>query len=143
MYFIQNWQPEQRMNGAGFSVVLFHRWKEMVKKYGLTQEMVDNSKMKMAEYWLSGNGYDTKLFEHTDIRITVGEWGVEHLSVPGNACGLDIDRSCLLAPKGGVVLIPHNVDSIRQASLLLTVYNFYAERVLEYWRASNSFNFLV
>jgi hypothetical protein len=33
------------------------------------------------------------LWTDRDIRVEWGEWGPEHISVPGNACALDIDES--------------------------------------------------
>jgi len=58
--------------------------------------------------------------------VAWGEWGPEHISVPGNACGLDLDDG-IWAPRGGRILLPHNVDSIAQSHLLLAVFLFFAD----------------
>lgn len=59
-----------------------------------------------------------------EVRIVLGDWGLEHISVPGNACGLDIwDDIC--APAGGMSLLPHNVDSKMQCMALITVFTWF------------------
>jgi hypothetical protein len=55
---------------------------------------------------------------------------VSHINVPGNACGLDIDHKWNACPMDtsdvhwyqGVVWQPHNVDSVRQAHCLLSLW---------------------
>lgn len=79
--------------------------------------------------WLENHGFDPELFIFK-LRIQWGEWGPEHLSVPGNACGLDIDWQGMGKPVGGAILTPHNVDSITQASLLLTMFSFVANHLI-------------
>lgn len=126
LYHIANWCPEPRMNGAGFSIELFPEWKIEVKKVGLSQENIDNVIAKMGKYWLESHGFKGDLYSYRDIRVSWGEWGPEHISVPGNACGLDIYMNSPFGPKNGSILSPHNVDSLSQASLLLTIFLFVA-----------------
>ncbi len=59
------------------------------------------------------------------IVLSWGDWGLEHISVPGNGCGLDIDYNGCTAPKGGVVLLPHHVDSMQQAYLSQSIYGWF------------------
>lgn len=67
----------------------------------------------------------------TAIRIQWGEWGCEHISVPGNACGLDIERSSFGSCfRAGVRLCPHNVDCWAQKQLLLIVFTELAEDIV-------------
>lgn len=71
------------------------------------------------------------LYVPREIRISWGEWGPEHITVPGNACGLDVEYGYSFgAPPGGKVLLPHNVDSIYQASLLIVVFLFFADTLI-------------
>ncbi len=63
---------------------------------------------------------------NSELRIQWGEWGPEHITVPGDACGLDIDR-CYPSPPDGRALLPHNIDSIKQSMLLLVVFTWFAE----------------
>jgi hypothetical protein len=121
LYNITHWSPRQEMNGAGFSIELFPRWKEEIKISEINQENINNMIDKLSPHWFDGVGYDPKLYKGS-IRVTWGEWGPEHICVPGNACGLDISRGDIFAGEGGAMLYPHNVDSIKQASLILSVF---------------------
>ena len=62
-------------------------------------------------------------FEHAKLS------GPEHITVPGNACGLDVDQG-LGAPRDGKVLQPHNIDSSNQVILLLTVFTTIADLII-------------
>lgn len=154
-----NWSPSIReMSGCGFNIRLFPAWKDAIASRGLTQELANNAIESMGRLWLDSHGYDKmydpdasgwdqerkgykpgpnarKMYEpRTALRMKWGEWGPEHLTVPGNACGLDIDTGiCLgvIRPKGGVLLTPHNVDCLQQASLLLTIFLFFANTLVE------------
>ncbi|GAL83446.1 hypothetical protein MYP_673 [Sporocytophaga myxococcoides] len=107
------------MNGAAFSIELFPDWKDAISKSGITQENIDNAFEKLGPKLLEDHG-----FKHSMDRLKVywGEWGPEHIYVPGNACGLDITKSSPFGPRGGALLSPHNVDSLRQASLILSIF---------------------
>lgn len=148
LYHIKNLCPRQEMSGAGFGIDLWPAWKDAVTESKLTQEMINTAITNMHRFWLDGCGFggvydpdnsgfdrdETKppgpnarpIYGPYDIRISWGEWGPEHISVPGNACGLDIWDS-IGGPRGGKSLGPHNVDSIRQAHLLLVVFTWVAE----------------
>jgi hypothetical protein len=121
-----------------FSIKLFPAFKTDVKDSGLTRENIQTAITNMGRQWLDSCGFDS-LFEYDgkkeplykpemSLRVTWGEWGPEHISVPGNACGLDIGAG-IYCPRGGRVLYPHNVDSMRQAMLLLAVFTWIAEMV--------------
>lgn len=127
MYKIKGWNPsrENQMGGSGFSIVLTPQWKEAVLKSNLTQEKVDNFIKNTCVQYLKQHGFrETRI---DDIRISWGEWGIEHITVPGNACGLDIDEHGICLNKGEVILTPHNVDTIFQASLILSIFLWFAD----------------
>jgi hypothetical protein len=135
---------------AGFTIELWPRWKEGVAAAGLKQKNIQNLIQTMGRVWLDGCGYtaifdpdncgvdkdETKppgpksrpLYGIESIHVQWGEWGPEHITVPGDACGLDIATS--FATYGGRTLYPHNVDTIRQAHLLLIVFTFIADEVV-------------
>lgn len=126
MYKIKGWFPpdkEQTMGGWGFSIVLTERWKEAVAKSSINQESIDNLIRNLGDQILMGHGRNYCVGKPTHhLRIKWGEWGPEHISVPGNACGLDIDYSGFGIEKGEVCLYPHNVDHITQASMILCLF---------------------
>lgn len=141
---------------CGFCIQLWPKWKDAIAESGLTQEHVNTLVKNMHRPWLDGCGFDAifdpergprdeweskytgkpikyskhahPLYDQHSVRIQWGEWGPEHLTVPGNACGLDIDRG--LGPPGGRVLVPHNIDSLNQVVLLLVVFTSIAEFVI-------------
>lgn len=58
-----------------------------------------------------------KLYDVHSIRVSWGEWGPEHITVPGNACGLDICYGMGMSRRqGGKFLAPHNVDNLQPAN---------------------------
>ncbi len=64
------------------------------------------------------------------LRVRWGEWGPEQIDVPGDSCGLNVDRrKSFRAPAGGVILCPHNVDTWNQVQLLLIVFCWFADYV--------------
>lgn len=152
LYNIKGLCPRREMSGAGFCIQLWPEWKREVTLLGWTQKGIDQVITKLGRTWLDGCGYD-QIFDidncgfdmdkskppgpnarpmydpRTDIRVTWGEWGPEHITVPGNACGLDICTG-FGAPRGGVVLAPHNVDTIKQAHLLLVVFTWFANLIV-------------
>lgn len=64
------------------------------------------------------------------LRVTWGKWGAEHIIVPGNACGLDVNTAGCFNLLKGMTLLPHNIDSWTQKQLLLIVFTEIAECVL-------------
>jgi len=119
MYRIDSWHPDvSKMGGCGFSIKLFKEFKEKVAQTDLTQEKIDTGIKRMSPYWLKDHGY--KDVDYSRISVRWGEFGPEHITVPGNACGLD--KSTFMCDKDEILLVPHNVDSLRQMSLLLTVF---------------------
>ena len=144
--------PDNDMGGHGFSIKLYPEWKNLVANSKLTQENVDGGIENMGREWLDACGFgavydpDQDCWQKQppgpnayelyrpgqDLRIRWGEWGSEHITVPGNACGLDIDRG-IFCPPNGRVLHPHNIDNWRQVNLLLVVFCWFAEFLCGEW----------
>lgn len=136
MLYHVNWLPCDRY--FYISIDLFSDWRRAVAEYDptITQATVDSLVEREGRRLLDVHGYDAP-FEHdgevrplyeprSSLHIKWGEWGPEHISVPGSACGLDICDS-IGSPRGGRVLLPHNVDHMRQASLLLSLFTLFAD----------------
>lgn len=158
MYVIDSLMPSGGMGGYGFSIQLMPQFKEAVAIAAVTQEGVARVLQTFSPQWLAKTGFGeyfdpdncgygadkmaipgprTKLLHDRQIRVEWGEWGPEHISVPGNACGLDISRDgfgCLF--KGGATLTPHNVDHWGQVNLLLLVFTWFAHHVALSWRVA-------
>lgn len=140
------------MGRCGFGIDLHPSWKEAVAACDwLGQPQVNEGIKNMHRAWLDGCGFNSiydpdnsgfdrdknkkpgpnarPLYDVHSIHVRWGEWGPEHITVPGNACGLDIDRG-FGGFLGGMSLVPHNVDSIAQAHLLLVVFTFFAETLV-------------
>lgn len=139
LYNINLGNPSREMNGFGFEIHLWPAWKEAVARRALTQDEVNTAIGNLGRSWLDACGYDNKttfdgreryLYEPSmAIRVKWGEWGPEHITVPGNACGLDIYDG-MRRPHGGVCLSPHNVDCISQAYLLQIVFLWFANDIV-------------
>lgn len=129
MYKIRGWFPNGQMNGASFCIILTPEWREAVSKSDINQESIDNLIWNLGNKILEGHGRKAieKHMLPCYLRIIWGTWGPEHITVPGNACGLDIDTHCIGCLDGEVALTPHNVDSISQASMILTLFTQIAE----------------
>jgi len=129
MYKIKSWLPSQRPNGSSFFIVLTDKFRNAVAKSNLTQENMDALVRNLGNSILTGHGYPAveKDALCCSLRVKWGEYGPEHITVPGDACGLDIDTRFVGALPGEVALSPHNVDSIRQASMLLSIFIYIAE----------------
>lgn len=139
------------MGRCGFGIKLYPAWREAVKAHGMTQEMISTALKNYHRQWLDGCGFDAifdpdnsgfnmdkskkpgpdsrPLYDVHCIRVAWGEWGPEHITVPGNACGLDISHS-INSPKDGVTLEPHNIDSLAQQILLLTIFTTFADHII-------------
>lgn len=146
------------MGRCGFGIDLHPLWKESVALSGLTQALVNTGISNMCRAWLDGCGYNAifdpdrsamddweakklgknikygpnarPLYDVHSIRVQWGEWGPEHITVPGNACGLDIENASYCGFTDGRSLAPHNVDTIAQAHLLLVVFTFFADTLM-------------
>lgn len=155
-YHIYGLCPTREMSGAGFAIKLWPAFRDAVAERGMTQENANTAVKTMGRAWLDGCGFSAMfdpdnpgydpdvdsgkkkmgpnarpLYEpNHDLRVSWGEWGTEHINVPGNACGLDIDRHGIGRPEGGMIVLPHNVDSIRQAHLLLVVFCWFADCIV-------------
>lgn len=141
------------MGRHGFCVSLHPCVPELVAKSGIDQAGTDRAVECYGRMWLDCAGFD-RIFDPDncghgrgaslvpgpnarpahrpgfDLRVTWGDWGPEHISVPGNACGLDLAASVGCVFPGGRILAPHNVDSLAQKYLLLMVFCSLAEHVL-------------
>ena len=163
MYHIDNLCPRTDidMGRCGFTINLYPGFKKAVAASGLDQNKVDTVIKNMHRAWLDGCGYGRMydpdktpmqkweeeklgkaaklgpnarpLYGEREIRVTWGEWGLNHITVPGDACGLDISGSSGggMKPYKGECLYPHNVDSINQAMMLLVVFTFFAGLVID------------
>lgn len=158
MYVIDGLLPSGRMGGHGFCIHLMPLFKEAVAASGLTQALVDQGIKRFEPQWLTHTGWgaifdpdncgfdakitavpgpNAKLLHAGSVRISWGEWGPEHICVPGNACGLDIQRDgfgCVFP--GGAMLSPHNVDGWCQVNLLLLAFTWFAHYVALTWSLS-------
>lgn len=122
LYHIE-WAPRLSMNGAGFCVRLYPEWKVRFMKSGIDEQWIISLIKRLGPAYLESNGYNTNIYGSEAIRFSFDpEWGVRSITVPGNGCGLDLTSSGM-PPKDGMLLVPHNVDGLRQASLLLTVFS--------------------
>lgn len=153
-YSIAGLCPVRGMGASGFMVRLYPEFKTLVSNYKeLDQTGANNVLKHQGRDWLDVCDFDgmydpdesfaerhfpgekerklgpnaRKLYlPETSLRVSWGEWGPEHIDVPGNGCGLDLDKG-LHAPHGGRSLLPHNVDSPQQAMLLLIIFTWFAD----------------
>lgn len=122
----------------GFKINFHPKWKDLVLASGLDQTKINHAVNMLGNQWLDACGYD-RMFEAYEgerrriyearsfIRVSWGTWGPEHITVPGNACGLNIETRPLGNPLGGPCLYPHNVDCWAQVQLLLITFTWIAE----------------
>ncbi len=142
------------MGRHGLVIDLHPQFKAMVLASGITQDQVDHFIESDGLRWLDECGYTsvfdpdncgmdkdeklppgpnaTRMYGLEKLRVSWGEWGPEHITVPGNACGLDIDRSSF-CPFDGMSLVPHNIDCWDQKNLLMIVFTELAEKTM--WAA--------
>lgn len=147
------------MSRCGFTIELFSEWRDAVTKSGLSQSNIDRAIAVQHRQWLDGCGFDAmfdpdedpverwkekklgtprklgknarKLYGAHEIRVQWGEWGPEHITVPGNACGLDLDHGLMSRSKESKSLIPHNIDTFSQVILLLTIFTSIADYLID------------
>lgn len=147
-YMIDGLCPTGGMGGYAFCVHLSPQFKENVAKSGIDAEGAQRVIDTFGDQWLTKCGFGqyfdpenctlhqdkrqipskkTRLSYHRKIRLSWGNWGPEHISVPGNACGLDIDADAFgCVYKEGAILQPHNIDHWGQVNLLLIVFTWFA-----------------
>jgi len=123
----------------GFSIKLYPEFKNQVSQSELTADNARETISKLGRSWLDGCGFEEKYeidgeekwlyTPNQDLRVSWGEWGLEHITVPGNACGLDITGGIGAPIGGGKCLAPHNIDSMRQTMLLLVVFTWFTESI--------------
>lgn len=147
-----------RMSGWGFHIDLWPAWREAVALSEINQDKANQAIQTLGASWLDACGYDAifdpdkspmdewresklkekkapgpnarRLYEPYCIQVRWGEWGPEHITVPGNACGLDIDFGSSFTVYGGRTLLPHNVDCMAQAYLLVMVFSWFASFIV-------------
>lgn len=132
MYSISGLCPRTdiSMGHHGFCVSLHPEFRNCVNRSLIDQVGVDRVIKDNEADWLKACGYGVEIHRFC-LRAKWGEWGPEHISVPGNACGLDIDRSafgCVF--RDGVNLLPHNIDCWPQKQLILIMFTTFADLVL-------------
>jgi hypothetical protein len=144
MYHIRSLSPRTDIDiGAhGFQIDLHPSFKDYVARSEIGENNIQWLIKNSGDRWLDACGYYS-LTEDGDgkvcrlykamscLRISWGEWGPEHIDVPGSACGLDIKRNsfgCIF--EDGVSLLPHNIDSWSQKQLLLIIFTEIAESIL-------------
>ncbi len=153
MYLIDNLCPNgSPLGGYGFHIHISPQYPDAVKASGYTQEHADRAVKVFGLEWLQKCGFNryydpenngfhavknaipserTKpSHDGTGLRIRWGEWGIEHITVPGNACGLDISDGIGCTFKGGRILSPHNIDSWSQVMLLLVAFSWLTNSVV-------------
>ena len=135
------------MGRHGFYINLHPKWRNLVAASKLTQKEVNYVINNQGNAWLDACGYGrlyadfenegvavvtSRLYESRHcLRVSWGEWGPEHITVPGNGCGLDLDTMCG-NPFGmqGKALLPHNIDSWSQKQLFLIIFTWIAETMV-------------
>lgn len=126
MYRILNYgsgsSNSEYANGS-FSIVLTQKWKRVVEQSYLNQDRINDMLGRIEERILKLHGYQGL---SNEFRITWGEWGPEHITVLGNACGVDIETGGFGYEEDEAILNPHNVDSIIQASMILSLFVYIA-----------------
>ena len=122
MYRIQNWFPTRRMAGASFSILLKEGWFEALKTTLLNQEKIDNLITNLGKQMLEGNGWSNIENPHSHIKVW-WDGGVPTIQVPGSACQIGFEPySQIGAKEGEKMLVCHNMDTLSQASLALTIF---------------------
>lgn len=122
MYRILGWFPQKRTAGASFSVLLKKEWFDKVASCSLNQEKIDNLIKNLGKQMLEGNGWSNIGDPHSHIRVWWDN-GKPTIQVPGSACTLGYEPTSQFGiSEGEVVLHTHNMDTINQASLALTVF---------------------
>lgn len=117
--------------GFGFHILLWPCWKEVVAMNKVDTSDILDWHRDVGNSLLEACGFNRAIYTSSmDIRLSFGEWGLEHITVPGNSCGIDIDLTSYRAPEGGAVLTPHNVDSLRQAYLIQLVFGWFSHNWL-------------
>jgi hypothetical protein len=122
MYRILGWFPQKRTAGASFSVLLKKEWFEKVKTCKLNQEKIDNIIKNLGKQMLEGNGWSNIDDPRSRIRVFWDD-GMPTIQVPGSACTLGYESySQFGAKEGEIILHTHNMDTLSQASLALTIF---------------------
>lgn len=153
MYSIDGLCPSgQPMGGYGFGIHLSPEFRDAVKLSEYTQKHIDRVVKTFGQEWLQkcgfgryfdpqNCGYDAKPHaipsEETQpspsrraLRIVWGAWGIHHISVPGDACGLDITDGFGCVFPDGKILAPHNIDSWSQVLAILVPFTWIANSVI-------------
>lgn len=122
MYRILGWFPQQNTSGASFSVLLKKEWFEKISVCSLNQEKIDNLIKNLGKQMLDGHGWNNVTDPSQHIRVWWDD-GNPTIQVPGSACTLGYEpHSQFGAGDGEILLHTHNMDTISQASLALTVF---------------------
>lgn len=130
MYLIRGLEPNPECMAAhSFCIELSPEWREMAAASGIDQESVNRKVGRMEASWKKAVGINCKTSR--EIRVDWGDWGIRHVTVPGNACGLDIEeRAFGTFIDNAAMLVPHNVDSWMQKKLILLAFCSIAEDIV-------------
>ncbi len=140
MYLIRHFchLSDRSMGAHDFAIELHPDFRDRVAKSGITQEIVDSIIQEDGKEWLKAAGYGSPLLIEK-LRVKWGEWGPEHITVPGNSCGLDLEKRPSTVFRGGARLNPHNIDSLAQKYLLTIVFTELAVQATLYsWKAPSN-----
>lgn len=127
-----------------FEIDVPPQWQAIVDVAGMTQDQVNRIIEAKARTWLDNNGYDelwgadcpdyldpkTHLYSYLDIHVGWGMRGIEHIGIPGSGSGLDINTKRPSLFKGGYILSPHNIDTLMQKTLVITIYSDLVSMIL-------------
>lgn len=149
MYLIRNLAPRTdiTLGCHGFNIELSPEWSNMVASSGLDQQAINDKIETCGNEWLDVCGYgrittmyngksDRVYKAKFSIDIRWGEWGIEYIKVPGDACYLSMSNIPGLIPNSKM-LCPHNIDSWRQKQLLLIIFCSIAEDVVAFSNTTN------
>lgn len=148
MYHIRCLVPrnDHYLGNHGFCIDLHPSYKDYVLRSGITQDKIDFYIKNEGNRWLDclgyngtynsidelGNTQQKRIYEvSSSIKVEWGEWGLEHILVPGNACTLDLEKDPLASSfKLGARLEPHNIDSWSQKNLMLLIFTQISDLVI-------------
>lgn len=133
-YSIQSFCPpqgENRLGMWGFSIALDTTFAQVVKSRALTDRFLEQLQTAAADWGDRCAGYDGGSIPRVNF------WDdtmlLTNISVPGNACGLDMERDHFSRlddqrwPPRQIDYDPHNVDTMGQAAGLLAIWLFWFE----------------
>ena len=131
IYFwkIDGWMCRQGDQGGSFSLWISPDFISTARSITVTLEMEIRLRQRALSILKDVGFDDVRIGNSGDKWVTFGEFGLMHLSVPGDACGLDWDYGNHDVERNGARLTPHNVDTLTQQSALMGIWLMWAEFV--------------